>query len=107
MATFPSFEYYIKIVPTVITKLSGERIKTYQYTAGSNMVQSRHPAISFRMDQSPITIEFVEKKQSLSHLTVQLFAIIGGVVTSLGLVGEIADRSLKRLIHKERIGKLG
>jgi len=56
--TLPSFEYYIKMVPTILETLKGELSRSFQFTANSNAVHYNFPAVYFRFDMSPITVGF-------------------------------------------------
>jgi len=103
-----SYEYYIKIVPTLYQKSNGEVIDSYQFVANSNELAGRYhlPAIYFRYEFSPITVKFTEKRKSFSHFLVQICAIVGGVFTVLGLVNSILHNTL-RTVLKANMGKLG
>lgn len=104
-----SFEYYIKVVPTTYSELDGHITKTYQFTASSNALVGHFqvPAIYFRFDLSPITVQFTQKQVSFAHFLVQVCAIIGGVFTMLGLVSQFVHKSLAHVIKKAKEGKLG
>ena len=54
--------------------------------------------------QSPITVKFEQRKESLSHFLVQVCAIVGGVFTVLGLVNAFIHNSVVQI--KRRMGKL-
>jgi len=104
-----SYEYYIKIVPTVYDKLNGKQYRSFQFVADSNEVSGRYqlPAAYFRYDLSPITVHFTEKRRSFAHFLVQICAIIGGVFTVLGLVNSFLNTSLHMMRKKAQEGKLG
>jgi len=104
-----SYEYYIKIVPTVYDKLNGKQYRSFQFVADSNEVVGRYqlPAAYFRYDLSPITVHFTERRKSFAHFLVQICAIIGGVFTVLGLVNSFLNTSLHMMRKKAEQGKLG
>jgi len=104
-----SYEYYVKIVPMTYQKLDGNILDSFQYVANSNDILGRYaiPAIYFRYDMSPISVKFIKKNKALSHFLVQLCAIIGGVFTVLGLFSAIVNSSLRQIMKKAEIGKLG
>lgn len=102
----PSFEYYIKVVPTVV-QIQGEELRTYQFTANSNSVHYDFPVLYFRFDLSPITVQFTRNTKSFAHFLVQICAIVGGIVTVLGLLSPIVQGSIDRVYAKASIGKLG
>lgn len=102
-----SYEYFIKVVPTQFEKLSGSIVESYQYVSNSNVIVGRFqmPAIYFRYDFSPITVRFSQRTQGFAHFLVQLCAIVGGVVTVLGIVNGAVLVASKRF--KANINKLG
>jgi len=104
-----SYEYYIKIVPTLYERINREIIESYQFVANSNELVGKYrlPAIYFRYEFSPITVKFTEKRKSFSHFLVQVCAIVGGVFTVLGLINSILHSTLKTVLQKANIGKLG
>jgi len=104
-----SYEYYIKIVPTLYQKNNGELIESYQFVANSNELAGKYrlPAIYYRYEFSPITVKFTEKRKSFSHFLVQICAIVGGVFTVLGLVNSFLHSTLKTVLKKAEMGKLG
>jgi len=103
-----SYEYYIKIVPTMFERINGDLFESFQFVANSNEVGGRYrlPAVYFRYELSPITVKFVEKRKAFSHFLVQICAIVGGVFTVLGLVNSILHTTLKKVM-KANINKLG
>ena len=102
-----SYEYFLKVVPSKLVSLSGTEVDSYQYVSNSNFILGRFqiPAIYFRYDFSPLTVRFIQRRTSLAHFLVQVCAIIGGVVTVLGLVNGALVAASKRF--KKGIGKLG
>ncbi|CAM6001566.1 unnamed protein product [Sphagnum balticum] len=102
-----SYEYYLKIVPSTYTTLSGDIYEAYQYVAHSNSVEGRYriSAVYFRYDIEAITVQFTAVRRSLAHFLVQICAIIGGVFTVLGIINMAALNTVKRF--KSDIGKLG
>jgi len=104
-----SYEYYIKIVPTVYEKSSTELIEAYQFVANSNELAGKYrlPAIYFRYEFSPITVKFSERRKSFSHFLVQVCAIVGGVFTVLGIVNSVLHNTLRTVLKKAEMGKLG
>jgi hypothetical protein len=104
-----SYEYFLTIVPTQFLKLNGEFYNSYQFVANSNEITGRYrvPAIYFRYDLSAITVRFTEKRKSFAHFLVQICAIIGGVFTVLGLVNSFLHSTLRTVLKKAEMGKLG
>ncbi|XXQ31370.1 Endoplasmic reticulum vesicle transporter C-terminal domain-containing protein [Plasmodiophora brassicae] len=99
-----SFEYYIKIVPTIYTELNGKSTRTFQFTANSNSLEGHFqvPAVYFRYDLSPITVQFTKRRQPFLHFLVQLCAIIGGVFSTIQFVSMFSNRSLHHVMKKAR-----
>lgn len=64
VATGSSFDYTLRIVPTVIDRLDGKRVTTYQYTyAHKDFLQFMHgrkmsAASWFRYEISPLTVKY-------------------------------------------------
>lgn len=87
--------------------VSGTEIDSYQYVSNSNHILGRFqiPAIYFRYDFSPLTVKFIQRRSSFAHFLVQVCAIVGGVVTVLGLVNGALVAASKSF--KKGIGKLG
>jgi len=104
-----SYEYFLTIVPTQFLKLNGEFYNSFQFVANSNEITGRYrvPAIYFRYDLSAITVRFAEKRKSFAHFLVQICAIIGGVFTVLGLVNSFLHQTLRTVLKKAEMGKLG
>eukprot|EP00474_Spongospora_subterranea_P001139 CRZ01597.1 hypothetical protein [Spongospora subterranea] len=104
-----SFEYYIKVVPTIYKELSGRITRTFQFTANSNSLEGHFqiPAIYFRYDLSPITVQFTQRRMAFLHFLVQLCAIIGGVFSTAQLISHFSNKSLHHMMKKARQGKLG
>jgi len=104
-----SFEYYIKIVPMIYKKLNGDVLDSFQYVSNSNEILGRYaiPALYFRYDLSPITVKFTKKSRSFAHFCVQICAIVGGVFTVLGLFNSLIHSSLKHVLKKAQMNKLG
>lgn len=105
--SFPSYEYYLKVVPTTYETLHGEIHRSFQYVAHSNAVVGRYQpsAIFLRYDIDALTVKFTRKRKSFAHFLVQICAIIGGVFTVLGLLNMGVLQAQKQF--KSNIGKLG
>lgn len=107
---YVSYEYFIKIVPTLIEAADGVVHQSYQFVANSNEIVGRYrlSTVYFRYDLSPITVKFAQRKSStVAHFLVQVCAIVGGVFTVLGLINSVTNTALKRVLKKAQVGKLG
>eukprot|EP00455_Lapot_gusevi_P008111 TRINITY_DN1349_c0_g4_i1.p1 TRINITY_DN1349_c0_g4~~TRINITY_DN1349_c0_g4_i1.p1 ORF type:complete len:333 (-),score=95.04 TRINITY_DN1349_c0_g4_i1:121-1119(-) len=104
-----TYEYYIKVVPTMYEKLDGSLFNAYQFTVNTNSITGQYqlPAVYFRWDMSPITVKFQQTRMAFAHFLVQICAIIGGVFTVLGVVNSFVHSSIERLMKKSQLGKLG
>merc|ERR1711971_357986 len=92
------FEYYTKVVPTTYIPLSGQRRHVYQFTANANkIVNQQMPSLYLRYDFSPVTIQYREARESLSHFLVQVCAVIGGIFTVAGMFDAVLHRSIVHL----------
>lgn len=60
------------------------------------------PAVYFRYDLSPITVQFTKRRQPFLHFLVQLCAIIGGVFSTIQFVSMFSNRSLHHVMKKAR-----
>eukprot|EP01083_Nonionella_stella_P250073 864064_1 len=102
-----SYEYYLKIVATISQKLHSAPTRSYQFTAHSNTIMTSDlPAVYFRYDFSPITVQFTQESESFSTFIIDLFAIIGGVFTAFSLVSVWLNISVGRVMRKINEGKL-
>lgn len=97
-------QYFVKIVPTVYRKLSGEETWTNQYSVTKQMRKvdgmpsSTHGAGLFvRYELSPLLVQYTEKRRSLTQFLTGVCAIIGGVFTVAGLIDSMIYRSSKVL----------
>jgi hypothetical protein len=90
------YQYYFKIVPTMYQFKNGTTLLTNQYSVTEHL---RHvnpgggrglPGVFFFYEISPLHVEVVEshRKGYIAFFT-SVCAIVGGVVTSLGLVDQL------------------
>jgi len=105
------YQYFTKIVPTTYRKISGQEIKTNQYSVTTHkrvMDPARGevglPGVFFMFELSPILVQLTESRRSFMHFLTSLCAIIGGVFTVAGMVDGIIYQTL-RVWEKNRLGK--
>ncbi len=81
----------------------------HQFTYNSNEVHSNMmlPAVYFRYDMSPITVEYRIYKENFLHFLIQLCAIIGGIFSVTGIIDALIHSSVAALMKKANMGKLG
>eukprot|EP00039_Didymoeca_costata_P019597 m.338192 g.338192 ORF g.338192 m.338192 type:complete len:382 (+) comp18335_c0_seq1:145-1290(+) len=108
------YQYFIKVVPTKYTKLSGMELKTNQYSVTSHKRVMNHalgesglPGVFFMFELSPIVVQLTETRRSLAHFLTSLCAIIGGVFTVAGMIDSVIFHSLRSWQKKNELGKLG
>jgi len=113
MTEFPglaSHDYIIKIVPTKFKRLSGEMESTFQYSyAQKDYMAMGHgrvmmPAIWFRFDFNPITIQYTEQRQPFYRFITMFCAIIGGTFTVAGIIDTLIYTA-HSIIKKAELGK--
>jgi len=103
--------YYVKVVPTTYSYISGDTVNTNQFsvTEHQRKVENKPgqglPGVFFFYDLSPIMVRFTEHRRSLSHFLTQLCAIIGGVFTVAGMIDRAIFFGIKHIEHKLQIGK--
>jgi len=94
-----TFEYYIKIVPTIYHYLKAGAVHTNQYAVTDHFrkQQEGFPALYFIYDISPIMVTAREERTSFSHYATQLCAIVGGTYVVAGLVHRLSRHALQLL----------
>jgi len=87
-----SFDYIMKIVPSIYEDGSGTTTSAYQYTyAFRKYVSFGHggrvlPALWFRYDLAPLTVKYSMKRQPVYSFITTVCAIVGGTFTVAGIV---------------------
>ena len=109
------YQYFIKVVPTRIDKISGGAgtLETNQYSVTEHFAHLKHdgqgflPGVFFLYDLSPIKVHIYEERPygSVVHLLLQLCAIGGGVFTVLGLIDAMFYHGAQRVKRKMAMGK--
>ncbi|CAG5098291.1 Oidioi.mRNA.OKI2018_I69.XSR.g15534.t1.cds [Oikopleura dioica] len=103
-----SYDYTLKIVPTVHTDNKRQTKFGYQYTVTSKTFKNTRgtPAIWFRYEIAPITVKYTHKKKPFYHLLTTVCAIVGGTFTVAGMVDSMIF-SAHQAVKKASEGKLG
>lgn len=105
------FQYFLKVVPTSYTSLSGRRILTNQFSVTENeriLAQSSGnglPGVFFFYDISPLKVIYIEEKVSFLHFLTSVCAIVGGVFTVSGIVDSFIYHGHRALKKKIELGK--
>ncbi|KAM3127184.1 hypothetical protein pb186bvf_020703 [Paramecium bursaria] len=101
------YQYYLSVVPTTYTDVSGNEYFVHQFTANSNQVETNNlPAVYFRYDLSPVTVKFSQYRESFLHFLVQICAIVGGVFTIASVLDGMVHKSVVHILRKMEMGKL-
>jgi hypothetical protein len=91
------FQYFIKVVPTVFTRLDGKSTGSNSFSATEHVQEVRfgprglvsgrfpHPGVFFKYDFSPIMVNYFEERRSFWQFLTSFCAIIGGLFTCMGL----------------------
>ncbi|KAI3920012.1 hypothetical protein MKW98_001268 [Papaver atlanticum] len=105
------YQYFIKVVRTVYTDISGHTIQSNQFSVtehfrGAGYGQSRSiPGVFFFYDLSPIKVTFTEGHVSFLHFLTNVCAIVGGVFTVSGIVDSFIYHGQRAIKKKMEIGK--
>ncbi|VDP18148.1 unnamed protein product [Soboliphyme baturini] len=106
-----SFEYVLKIVPTIHDDINGKRMYSYQYTyahkeyIGVSLGGYVLPSVWFRYDLTPITVRYYERRQPIYAFITSICAIIGGTFTVAGIIDSLIFTA-SQMYKKFEIGKL-
>ena len=102
------YQYYLKIVPAKYKYLDGMESNKYQYTANSfaDFVYNSIPSLYFKYDLSPITVEYKYTKMKFLTFLINIFAILGGVITVAGIIDAIIHKSILLLLRKAEMNKI-
>ena len=93
--SYGMYQYYLQIVPTTYKTLDGRVIETYQYSVTEHM---RHvspgsgrglPGVFFFYEVSALHVEIEEYRRGWIAFFTSLAAIVGGVVTVIGMVDQV------------------
>merc|ERR1712108_132591 len=104
------YQYFIKVVPTVYTDLSGHTIQSNQFSVTEHLRYSEVgnlqflPGVFFYYDLSPIKVTFTEEHISFLHFLTNMCAIVGGVFTVSGILDSFVFHGQKAIKKKMEIG---
>jgi len=101
---FESYDYIMKIVPTVFETRSGEVTISYQYTYAFRTFLRSGPALWFHYDLSPLTVRYKERGEPLFSFLTAICAVVGGVFTVAGIIDGLVF-SATQIYQKLEIGK--
>ncbi|TKY56246.1 Endoplasmic reticulum-Golgi intermediate compartment protein 3 [Spatholobus suberectus] len=105
------YQYFIKVVPTVYTDVSGHTIQSNQFsvtehfrTGDVGRLQSL-PGVFFFYDLSPIKVTFMEEHVSFLHFLTNVCAIVGGIFTVSGILDSFIYHGQRAIKKKMELGK--
>ncbi|KAG5544302.1 hypothetical protein RHGRI_016898 [Rhododendron griersonianum] len=105
------YQYFVKVVPTVYTDVSGHIIQSNQFSVTEHFrsgqvgqLQSL-PGVFFFYDLSPIKVTFTEEHISFLHFLTSVCAIVGGVFTVSGILDSFIYHGQRAIKKKMEIGK--
>ncbi|XP_022131921.1 endoplasmic reticulum-Golgi intermediate compartment protein 3-like [Momordica charantia] len=106
-----TYQYFIKVVPTVYKHISGNTIQSNQFSVTEHVksadigrLQSL-PAVFFFYDLSPIKVTFTEEHVSFLHFLTNVCAIVGGIFTVSGILDSFIYHGQKVIKKKMELGK--
>lgn len=96
------YEYFLKVVPSKFTKLSGGEQKFFQFSVAENAVNNGFmSSVYFRYDFAPVVVEWKETSESLVQFAVRVLSIVGGLVGVIGLVHAVVVDSVEAIRRKK------
>ncbi|PHT50749.1 Endoplasmic reticulum-Golgi intermediate compartment protein 3 [Capsicum baccatum] len=105
------YQYFIKVVPTIYTDVSGHTIQSNQFSVtehfkGADVGRFQSiPGVFFFYDLSPIKVTFTEQHVSFLHFLTNVCAIVGGVFTVSGILDSFIYHGQKAIKKKMELGK--
>ncbi|KAK9111070.1 hypothetical protein Scep_018589 [Stephania cephalantha] len=106
-----AYQYFIKVVPSVYTDISGHVIQSNQFSVTEHFkgAEAGHfkslPGVFFFYDLSPIKVTFFEQHVPFLHFLTNICAIVGGIFTVSGILDSFIYHGQKAIKKKMEIGK--
>lgn len=105
------YQYFIKVVPTIYTDITGRKIHSNQFSVTEHFRESTgYPkppqGVYFFYEFSPIKVMLTEENTSLLHFLTNLCAIIGGIFAVAGIIDSFVYHGHKAIKKKMELGKL-
>ncbi|XP_052228357.1 endoplasmic reticulum-Golgi intermediate compartment protein 1-like isoform X2 [Dreissena polymorpha] len=99
-------DYIVRVVPSVYVSMNGNKRFPYQYTYSyrEKLIANKNPAVWFKYQLSPITVQYREMRKPLYHFLTTVCAIIGGTFTVAGILDSCIFTA-HEIIKKIEIGK--
>ncbi|KAL4333583.1 hypothetical protein GQ457_07G023460 [Hibiscus cannabinus] len=106
------YQYFIKVVPTMYSDVSGHTIQSNQFSVtehykGADIgLLDSVTGVFFFYDLSPIKVTFTEQHVSFLHFLTNVCAIVGGVFTVAGIIDSCIYHGHNAMKRKMVIGKI-
>ncbi|XP_052772516.1 endoplasmic reticulum-Golgi intermediate compartment protein 1-like isoform X2 [Mya arenaria] len=99
-------DYIVRVVPSVFVNKNDDKRFPYQYTYSyrEKLIANRKPAVWFKYELSPITVQYRETRQPFYHFLTTVCAIVGGTFTVAGILDSCIFTA-HEIIKKIEIGK--
>lgn len=105
------FQYYVKIVPTMYTRVNGQVFQSNQFAVTRHQKQVSTvfgdqglPGLFVIYELAPLMVKYSEKHKPFFHFLTSVCAIVGGVFTVAGMIDSAIYHSSK-VIQKIELGK--
>ncbi|XP_053406768.1 endoplasmic reticulum-Golgi intermediate compartment protein 1-like isoform X2 [Mercenaria mercenaria] len=100
-------DYIIRVVPSVYVNKDNTKRYPYQYTYSyrEKMIPNRSPAVWFKYEMSPITVQYTETRKPFYRYLTTVCAIVGGTFTVAGIFDSCVFTAYE-IIRKAELGKL-
>ncbi|XP_077990177.1 endoplasmic reticulum-Golgi intermediate compartment protein 3-like [Glandiceps talaboti] len=110
------YQYFVKIVPTTYTKISGRTTRSNQFSCtkhekavstslAASSGEHGLPGVFILYEFAPLMVKYTETHRSFMHFLTGVCAIIGGVFTVAGLIDSMIYHSSKAIQKKIDLGK--
>ncbi|KAI2801774.1 Endoplasmic reticulum-Golgi intermediate compartment protein 3 [Blomia tropicalis] len=110
-----TFQYYLKIIPTIYQSIDGEEIQTNQFAVtrykkefGNTfeiLTEARLPGVFFIYEFAPMLVKYSQRLRSFLNFVTTFCGIIGGILTVASIVDSFIYHGAKVLRTKIQIGK--
>ncbi|KAG6521299.1 endoplasmic reticulum-Golgi intermediate compartment protein 3-like [Zingiber officinale] len=105
------YQYFIKVVPTVYTDITGRTIQSNQFSVTEHFRNEDSggiqivPGVLFFYDLSPIKVTSTERYIPFLHFLTNVCAIVGGIFTVSGILDSFIYHGQRAVKKKMEIGK--
>lgn len=105
-----TYQYFLKVVPTIYVNSHNHTINSNQYSVTEHFkvsydFQVQLPGVFFYYDLSPIKVKYHETRMSFLHFLTSVCAIVGGIFTVAGIVDAFIYHGHQAIKKKVDLGK--